>query len=400
LIRCITRYQNENGQRTGALIYGVRPLDAVSNMIMGTSFGVSLRRAAGWLIIVEATLLGMLSIAVLVGTWDSGPWLIFTLAILAVGIAPLLSSFIASRNPKGAARIALSVAPVTILFIFRFPWGFRAASLVFAGALVVPGLFWLLTSKRNWPLPIPSPMFPRRPYLSTVLGFGMLCALVVIAVLSSLLFPWWPPVGDCGGRPLLTDQGVPRNIDFTPRIVFVGPRSFHGWSLYSVARVEQRFTDLSRGPANLIILRGYFLPTDKSQRYFVEGVRSPGVLTRFLPIIEPVDCGRTAHLDDAGVALRVLHDGPPSSGGRLIGRVLASFQSEPCKPVPGVTVLAKGPAVSFVSVTDAQGIYDFVGLPPGHYTIEPLTTMIKGRNLVAGLDLKSGNVQDFSLYLE
>jgi hypothetical protein len=182
--------------------------------------------------------------------------------------------------------------------------------------------------------------------------------------------------------------------------VFVGPRSFHGWSLWSIAHVEQRFADLSSGPANRIILRGHFRPTDKSEPYFVEGVRSSGVLTRLLPIIEPVDCGRTAHLDDAGVALRVLHDGPPSSGGRLIGRVFASLKSEPRNPVPGVSVLAKGPAGSVVSVTDAQGIYDFVGLPAGHYTVEPLTTMTKGRNLGAGLDLKSGEVQDFSLYLE
>jgi hypothetical protein len=367
---------------------------------MKASFGVVARRVAGWLIIAQAILLGMLAIAVLGGTWDDGPVFVVILNILAVGVTPILSSFIATRNPRKAARIALWVTPITVLLIFRFPWGFRRAALIFAGALVIPGLFWLLTSRRNWPLPLQSPMFACKPHLVTIFGLGMVCLLVVIAALSSLLLPWWPPIGDCGGRPLLTERGAPRNIDFTARIVFVGPRSFLGWSLWSIARVEHRFVDLTSGPANLIILRGFFYPKDKSERYFVEGVRSTGVLTRFLPVFEPVGCGRTAHLDDAGVALRVLRDRPPSTGGRLIGRVYANFRSAPRNPVPGISVLAKGPGGSIISVTDADGIYDFSGLPPGHYTVEPLTTSMTGRNLSAGLDLTSGDVKDYSLYLE
>jgi hypothetical protein len=367
---------------------------------MGRSFGVVLRTVASWLIIVQAALLGMLAITVLGSTWVDGPVPLVTFATIAVGIAPILSSFVATRNPRKAAHIALWVTPIALLLIFRFPWGFHAAVLVFAGALVIPGLFWLVTSRRNWPLPLPSPMFPRKPHLGTLLALGMFCVLVVIAFLSSLLLPWWPPIGDCEGRPLLTEQGAPRNIDFTARILFVGPGSFHGWSLWSIARVEQRFADLTSGPANLIILQGFFHPEDKSEQYFVEGVRGRGVFTRFLPVFEPFNCGHTARLDDAGVALRVLHDGPPSSGGRLIGRVYAGLRSGLRNPVPGVSVLVKGPAGSVVSVTDAQGIYDFVGLQPGHYTVEPLTTFMKGRNLSVGLDLKPGDVEDYSLYLE
>jgi hypothetical protein len=369
---------------------------------MGTWFGVVLRTVAGWLIIVQATLLGMLAIAVLGSTgstWEGGPVLLLTFATIAVGIAPILSSFVALRNPRKAAYIALWVAPIALLLIFRFPWGFHAAVLVFAGALVIPGLFWLVTSRLNWPLPLRSPMFPGNPHLDTILSLGMICVLVVIAVLSSLLLPWWSPIGDCGGRPLLTEQGAPRNIDFTARIVFVGPGSLHGWSLWSIARVEHRFADLTSGLANLIILRGFFHPKDKSERYFVEGVRSRGGLTRFLPVFEPTDCGRTARLEDAGVALRVLRDGPPSSGGRLIGVVYASIHSAPRNAVPGVSVLATGPAGSVVSVTDAQGIFDFIDLPPGQYTVEPLTRS-NGRNLSVGLDLKSGDVKDYSIYLE
>lgn len=370
----------------------------VSNVSMRASFGVVARRIVSWLIIVQAILLGMLAIAVLGATWDYGPVFPVALIIIVAGVTPILLSFIAMSNPRRAARIALWVSPISALLIFRFPWGYRAAALIFAGALVVPGLIWLLTSRRNWPLPFQSAMFARKPHLATISGAGMICVLVVIAALSSLLLPWWRPIGDCGGRPLLTERGAPRNIDFTARIVFVGPSSFLERSLWSIARVEHRFGDLKSGPANLIILRGFFQPKDKSERYFVEGVRTRGVLTRFLPIFEPVDCGRTAHLDYAGVALRVLHDGLPLSGGRLIGRVYERMEES--RPVPGVSVVAKGPAGSIVSVTDSQGIFDFIGLPPGPYTVEPLTTLSNGRNLSVGLNLKSGDVEDFSLYLE
>lgn len=40
------------------------------------------------------------------------------------------------------------------------------------------------------------------------------------------------------------------------------------------------------------------------------------------------------------------------------------------KPAVGVTVRITGPAGSSISVTDAQGIYDVTGLPPGYYAIE------------------------------
>lgn len=53
-----------------------------------------------------------------------------------------------------------------------------------------------------------------------------MCVLLVVAFFWSLGLPWWAPIGDCGGRPLLDERGIPYNIDFTARIVFVGPRTF------------------------------------------------------------------------------------------------------------------------------------------------------------------------------
>jgi hypothetical protein len=72
---------------------------------------------------------------------------------------------------------------------------------------------------------------------------------VVLALGASAWFlslPWFFPIGDCGGRPLLDDYGVPRGIDFTARLLFVGPRTYLGRSLWSLASVEEPFQAHSR----------------------------------------------------------------------------------------------------------------------------------------------------------
>jgi hypothetical protein len=371
----------------------------VSNLSMRTAAGEVLRRALSWVVIAEATLLGILALAMFAGAPYRPPAV--TVATLVLGIAAIVSSFIATRNPRRAASIALWVTPIAGVPVFLGSRGFIAGFTVVAGALLFPGLFWLATSRRGWPLPISSSILPRNPYLRSVLCVGLVFALVAVAFLSSLLLPWWAPIGDCAGQPLLSDHGSPRNIDFTAKILFVAPRTYNSWSLCAVARVEHRFSNLASGPAGLIILRGFFHPDDKSERYFVESNRSRNALVRFLPVFEPTRCGHTAHWDDAGVALRVLHDGPPTSGGRLIGRVYAGsgMLAALHNPRSGVSVLVKGAAMSSISVTDADGIYDFVSLPPGRYTVEPLTAT-SGRNLAVGFDLRLGEVEDRSLFLE
>jgi hypothetical protein len=223
-----------------------------------------------------------------------------------------------------------------------------------------------------------------------VLGAALFCILVLTAVVSSLFLPWWPPVGDCSGRPLFTDQKVAANTDFTARIVFVGPRTFHGFSLWSIARVGQRFAGSASWVPNLVILRGDFRA---SAWYLVEGKRSEGVITRFLPIVEPLSCGHTDRLDRATVALRVLHDGPPKSGVRIIGRAYERLAN--ASSVSGVKIKIKGPSGTTFSITDGQGIFDVSGLPPGRYTVE---LAMEGWHPIYACDLWDGEVQD--LYME
>jgi hypothetical protein len=119
---------------------------------------------------------------------------------------------------------------------------------------------------------------------------------------------------------------------------------------------------------DLVILRGFFKQGERKQ-YFVDGIRSQGLLTHFLPIIEPQHCGRTDFLEGAMVDLRVLQDGPPTSGIRIIGRVYTDMYAA-SEPARGAKLLITGPTGTISTATDQQGIYDLIGLPPGHYIVE------------------------------
>jgi len=370
---------------------------------------MTLRRFVSWIVALQAMLLSVLVIAVVGGT-DVGvrvPTAVF--AVVVAGCAPLLASLIALRNPRRAAQINLCVAPITPLLVLSFsssfgflfdPWRSRFGGLavplaVFSGAIVIPGLFWLLTSRRGWPPPLPISRFFRGSLFNALVVSVLSCILVAVAVLSSLFLPWWPRIGDCHGGPLLTEERRPVSIDFTARIVFVGPATFRGRSLWSVARVEQTFVRLPWRTSSLIILRGYFLPTDRDERYFVEGRRSEGAIDRFLPIIEPEQCGHTARLEDATIAMRIMHDGLPRSGVRLIGRVYRDWRSR--RAAPGVVVRITGPAGSDVSTTDAEGIYDVSGLPPGHYTVELAAPNPHRANRY---DLRDRDIREDAFYLQ
>ncbi|HZS26559.1 MAG TPA: hypothetical protein VFB76_04970 [Candidatus Angelobacter sp.] len=107
-------------------------------------------------------------------------------------------------------------------------------------------------------------------------------------------------------------------------------------------------------------------------------------------------------LKDAAVDLRVLHDGPPRDGVRIIGEVRRGRYWE--KSAAGIRVLISGPHGITTTETDQKGIYDVTGLPAGSYTIiadaEPLRP---GRNrcqTYADADLKSGDIWGCELVIK
>jgi hypothetical protein len=366
-------------------------LPGVSNRNMKPFSAVLLRKALSWLIVIQACVLGMLIIGI-PGSQEHPP--LMTVVILAVGIAAILGSFVATRNPKTAWRIVLWVFPVTPLLVGRFfPWAVKFGTVVVTGATLIPGLYWFFTSRRNWPLPLEKPVFPNRPILASFFTMGLFAVLIITAVLVSFSLPWWPPIGDCGGRTLLDEQGAPRSADFTAKVLFVGPLTYKEWSFWAVARVEQRFSREPWSILNLVVLRNFFHPSDKFKWFFIEGHRSRGMIARLLPVIERDECGHSQPLKNAAVPLRILHDGAPPVGVRIIGRVynVTGYTSrwERRTPSSGTALVITGLGVKTVVVTDDEGIFDVNRLPVGEYSVE-----IKGANAPWVYDLRKVPVQD------
>jgi len=362
------------------------------------------------LVALQGVLLGMLIVAVAAGdpVLRAPPDIVLT-AVVA-GLTPILAGLIATRSTRTASRISLWVAPFACLLLLRLSWQFGGILHdleVFLGAIVVPGFFWLFAARRNWPRPLVDIGLSGNRVLAIAVGSMSVCVFALLAFLASLSLPWWVPIGDCLGRPLFDERGVPRNIDFTAKIFIVGPPTFQGYSLWSIATIEDPFSAVQWRRGNIVILRGFFRSGDKSQLYFVEGRRSPAALTHFLPVILPVECGRTGPRDSEAVAIRLLHDGPPKSGARLIGRVLKGKYTPTSvskTPLHGNIIAIEGSAGSIVSATDSEGIYSVDGLLPGRYTIHIATTGVRGLTSRGGekgfVDLRLGEIDGEDFYIE
>ena len=146
------------------------------------------------------------------------------------------------------------------------------------------------------------------------------------------------------------------------------------------------------------------MAADQSREYFVESTGSSNtVLGHLVPVAEPLDCGHTAPLEDAGASIRILRDGAPKSGARLIGRVYVGvpYGRRGKKPAPpGTPVNLDGTSGTITSVADADGIFDFTSVPSGTYTLHANMTEPDGRSFsdTQPLRLKEGEVRDWDVY--
>lgn len=217
----------------------------------------------------------------------------------------------------------------------------------------------------------------------------------VLCMLSGLLLALYLPINGwaCHQNPPITAPQYPDQAVFTAKALVVS----HGFaplrnvlSSWSLLRVERRFWGVSSW-TGFVILR-IELPKPYADEYLIDGRRSQGLLMHFLPVIEFDDCSHTKPLDHAAVDLRILQDGPPKSGVRIIGQV---YEGELItnKPVPAVKLWITGPAGTIATITDAQGIYDLVELPAGHYSIRVDPTFLHRRSPYSReADLKSGEI--------
>jgi hypothetical protein len=183
---------------------------------------------------------------------------------------------------------------------------------------------------------------------------------------------------------------------FTGRVLFLAGRYHQEHAFYwAVMRVDQVYWGLPLWMRGVVLVRGYF-SSEYDREYFVDAHRSQGALTHFLPVVEHYPCCHTMPLSYAKVDLRVLSDGPPKSGGRIIGR-LWRLRFSPgrnySESVANTTVTLAGPSGMISTATDSDGIYDFRELPPGHYSIRV------DSQYYGGTDLKAGDVWGGDLWL-
>jgi hypothetical protein len=386
------------------MVRGARSPPSVSNLRMSARSRQSLR-IAGWFVVLEGIFLGVLVTAVAGGTFTGAKPTVATFTSVAAGLLPILASLVATYAPRTAVRMILWTVPLTPLWMLLFApdfGGIGGSIAVFTGVILIPSCFWYLAARRNWPPPMAGSSISRRRRLRAILLVALSCFFLAIAFFWSLALPWWPPIGDCQGHPVLDEQGHPQGINFTAKILFLAPKTFRGMSLWSIVRIEERFSGLSWWTPNVIFVRNIFDPADASTEYLIEGTRSYGALTRFLPLVERSDCGYTNTSGRAQVAIRILRDGPPKSGARLIGWVSRDRWTDR-RPVPRFGISVEGPSDSFVLWTDADGIYDITALPPGRYTLDSLAKGANDRSGFRGgktFDLKAGEIGSANFYLQ
>jgi len=368
------------------------------------------RRVLGWLVVTGTTLLATL-IAGTTATAGETPTI--EVVILVVWIGTTLGSFWATRNARMASRILLGLTPLALLLFRPVTWGIsnriyssRSLWLLLVGLITVlgitaiPGLYWRFVARRQWPPLLARSPFSKRPVLASA---GVVCVIVLVTTISLVAYlsiSWWPPIGDCGSRPLLNEDGKPRNTDFTAKVLFVGPATFAGYSLWAIARVEERYTDGPESFFGFVILRNFFHANDRYRWFFVEGHRGESTIARVLPIIERTECGKSGHLEDAGVPLRILRDRTANGGKRIVGRVYVGRISDPMHqrtPSSGIRVLIKGPSGETIVTTDAHGIFDVRGLAKGEYTVELPN---RPRSQVHTFDFRSSPVGEANFYID
>jgi hypothetical protein len=198
-----------------------------------------------------------------------------------------------------------------------------------------------------------------------------LTATLYVFILTILNVQSPPMPGDCGERAPFNKPVYPGQAVFVVKILYSGGDNWTSAKKrgpWSIGRIEHRYWGLPWWTPGLVLIgHSYFL--HKNERYFIDGDRTMYRISVFTPYIDFTCASRTSPLADAEIDLRIL-DSPQKKGVRIIGRAYHPKTAERDREfASGVTIKIIGPAGTVTSQTDQHGIYDVVGLPPGHYII-------------------------------
>jgi hypothetical protein len=203
-------------------------------------------------------------------------------------------------------------------------------------------------------------------------SLSLLFGLFVAALTNWALYgPLIQPL--CAERPPFVKPLSPRQAVFVAKALWVGridrdhaAQTGHNLGHWALALVQRRYWGLPWWSSKVVFLaNGGF---EKGEEYFVDGDRS-SLVSYFVPLVHIGTCTRSVPLDRADIDLRILRDGPPESRVRIIGRIVRQPSGRPQESVPGMKVEIIGPSGRLFAISDAQGVYDADGLPPGHYAL-------------------------------
>jgi hypothetical protein len=311
-----------------------------------------------------------------------GYWVSY-LAFAAWGLVLISASFGALRSRKLSAAMLLLCVPVVGISLvliqvrYRYPDAAREFLQVSVIALAPPlGLssYWWISHKLGW-TSVCQTRFNSQVW--KVAAFALIAVFIFSVLFSSALFFASQRPGfsvNCKKGPPFASPTNPQHAVFTARIVSVccsaPERLFPSFGGFAVAIVTKRFWGLPWWNPGIV-----FLTQDISyirEPLFVSGALQPGILGNLLSIVEISICGRTTYLQNAQIDLRLLRDGPPKGSIRVIGETYRTVLSPKYhyEKIPSVIVRIKGPDGTITTVSDADGIYDVSGLPPGAYTFQ------------------------------
>ena len=359
-----------------------------------------LKLFVSWLMVVLGCLVGFLVCVALgfarVSSLNgSDPWHLawFGAAGTALlGLVLVIGSLVAVHDRKAAGLGFLGAMPIGAFCLAYATSDYGAWLPLLAGwsvPFLLPGLFWVLTDRLGWPSLLRAGPRSLRTRVSAfaVASVAMLCLDVVLTVilcgLGSSLYN-----GDCVGSPPHRRALGPAHAVFSARVFFVARsiearREVNGLSPsgadrdvgdWAVGVVEDAYWGMPRW-TRLVLLTNNVYWTGET--YFVDGRRADGLLTQFLPIVEGgVGCSRTRPVQLAEVDVRLLRRPPPAGSTRVTGVVRGPETFRPGLVRPRTPAFAAGTRIDITGsawsgsiTTDATGVYEVDGLPPGDYTL-------------------------------
>jgi hypothetical protein len=373
-------------------------------LVVASLAAVRSRQRAGLLLLLGAPVAALVLTYPSAGLWGNEPngstYYILPEPLVAALLSllfylPFAAGFFASRKPKRAAVLSLAFAALAAVAFALWDWtAALLPSLVCWSAFFWAfGVFWLGSHKLNWPVLRTGPRSPVRRLGTGLALAGVVAILAVAGTLALTAMRSALRGGECSGSaPSIQPRG-PDHAVFTARIIRTRhtARVSGRWAgEWGIGLVEESFW----GPVPwrgvpVLLTNSVFW---EGETYLISGIRAGGVLTRYLPVMEGVNCGDYLSVPaaKAKIQLRFLRNPAAATGLRIAGYALGPAPPAPKEtakpsraedfyallhprrdyaPLAGARIALAGSSGTTVLVTDRDGIYETQALPADDYTL-------------------------------